>query len=99
MVRASARQPAQPGRQHLSVKTSIHLPHRRPQRALDLILDVLMANTDKPTVMQLNDKFLMALLYAQGEEVIARIEHEVKHNARLRWRAFRRGGAADAAHR
>ncbi|MCP3473731.1 hypothetical protein NLM33_25790 [Bradyrhizobium sp. CCGUVB1N3] len=62
-----------------------HLPHRRPQRALDLILDVLKTETDKPTVMQLNDKFLLALLYAHGNEVIERIEHEAKHNARLRW--------------
>lgn len=62
-----------------------HLPHRRPQEALDLVLEVLKTEADKPTVMQLNDKFLLALLYAHGEEVIARIEHEAGHNDRLRW--------------
>jgi hypothetical protein len=62
-----------------------HLPHRRPQAALDLILEVLRSETDKPTVMQLNDKFLLALLYAHGNEVIARLEHEAEYNDRLCW--------------
>ncbi|WP_061025072.1 DUF6869 domain-containing protein [Bradyrhizobium sp. CCH5-F6] len=62
-----------------------HLPHRRPQQALDLVLEVLKTETDKPTVMQLNDKFLLSLLYAHGEAVIARIEREAEHNDRLRW--------------
>jgi hypothetical protein len=61
------------------------LPHRKPQGALDLVLEVLKTETDKPTVMQLNDKFLLALLYAHGNEVIGRIEHEARHNERLRW--------------
>jgi hypothetical protein len=34
-----------------------HLPHKRPGRALDLALEVLRSEPDKPTVMQLNDKF------------------------------------------
>ncbi|WP_448034579.1 DUF6869 domain-containing protein [Bradyrhizobium liaoningense] len=62
-----------------------HLPHRRPQQALDLVLEVLRTEADKPTVMQLNDKFLLALLYAHGEQVISRIEHEAGNNDRLRW--------------
>ncbi|WFU23920.1 hypothetical protein QA649_38950 [Bradyrhizobium sp. CB1717] len=62
-----------------------HLPHRLPQAALDLVLEVLKTEADKPTVMQLNDKFLLALLYAHGPDVIARIEHEAAHNDRLRW--------------
>lgn len=62
-----------------------HLPHRRPQQALDLVLEVLRTEADKPTVMQLNDKFLLSLLYAHGEEVIGRIEHEAAHNDRVRW--------------
>ncbi|MFB6418542.1 MULTISPECIES: DUF6869 domain-containing protein [Bradyrhizobium] len=62
-----------------------HLPHRRPQAALDLVLEVLKTEADKPTVMQLNDKFLLSLLYAHGEAMIARIEHEAGHNDRLRW--------------
>lgn len=62
-----------------------HLPHRRPQATLDLILDVLKTESDKPTVMQLNDKLMHALLYLHGDEVIGRIEHEARYNERLRW--------------
>lgn len=62
-----------------------HLPHRQPNRALDLALEVLRAETDKPTAMQLNDKFMLSLLYARGAEVIDRIEAEAKDNAKLRW--------------
>ncbi len=62
-----------------------HLPHQQPDRALDLALEVLRVETDKPTVMQLNDKFMLSLLYAQGAEVIDRIEAETKDNERLRW--------------
>jgi hypothetical protein len=62
-----------------------HLPHRKPDRALDLVLEVLRSESDKPTVMQLNDKFMMALMYAHGTEVIDRIEREAEDNARLRW--------------
>jgi hypothetical protein len=61
------------------------LPHRWPDRALDLALEVLRAEIDKPTVMQLNDKFMLALLYAHGAEMIDRIESEAEHNSRLRW--------------
>jgi hypothetical protein len=62
-----------------------HLSKRRPDRALDLALEVLRAESDKPTVMQLNDKLMMALLYAHGAEMIDRIESEAEHDARLRW--------------
>jgi hypothetical protein len=62
-----------------------HLPHKQPDRALDLALEVLRSETDKPTIMQLNDKFMLSLLYAHGAAVIARIETEAKHNAALRW--------------
>jgi len=58
-----------------------HLPRRRPQAALDLVLEVLRSETEKPTVMELNDKFMLALLYMHGDEVIAR----AKYNERLRW--------------
>ncbi|WP_249150842.1 hypothetical protein [Bradyrhizobium sp. JYMT SZCCT0180] len=51
-----------------------HLPHRKPDRALDLALEVLRSESDKPTVMQLNEKFMMSLMYAHGESVIERIE-------------------------
>ncbi|MBR0854327.1 DUF6869 domain-containing protein [Bradyrhizobium liaoningense] len=62
-----------------------HLSHRRPQAAFDIVLEVLRTEADKPTVMQLNDKFLLSLLYTHGTELVARIEHEAEHNARLRW--------------
>jgi len=62
-----------------------HLPHRWPDRALDLVLEVLRTESDKPTVMQLNDKFMLSLFYAHGATVIDRIESEAEHNARLRW--------------
>jgi hypothetical protein len=62
-----------------------HLPRRQPDRTLDAALEVLRAETDKPTVMELNDKFMPTLIYAQGASVIARIETEAMHNARPRW--------------
>ncbi len=46
---------------------------------------MLRSEPDKPTVMQLNDKFMLSLLYAHGAAVIDRIESEAKHNAGLRW--------------
>ena len=50
------------------------LPHDAPDRALDLALEVLRTESDKPTLMQLNDKFMLSLLYAHGDAVIDRIE-------------------------
>ena len=62
-----------------------HLPHKRPDRALDLALEVLASESDKPTVMQLNDKFMMSLIHAHGASVIDRLEAEAQHNDRLCW--------------
>jgi hypothetical protein len=62
-----------------------HLPHKIPGRALDLVLAVLSSETDKPTLMQLNDKLMQALIHAHGAELIDRIEGEAKDNDRLRW--------------
>jgi len=62
-----------------------HLPGRNPGRALDLALEVLATEQDKPTVMQLNDKFLPSLMYIHGPDLIDRVEAEVRHNAKLRW--------------
>ena len=61
------------------------LPHDEPDRALDLALEVLRTETDKLTVMQLNDKFMLSLIYANGDAVMERIEREAKNNAKLRW--------------
>lgn len=62
-----------------------HLPHQWPDRALDLAIEVLRTESDKPTVMQLNDKFMLSLLYAHGAAITDRIEAEAERNARLRW--------------
>jgi hypothetical protein len=62
-----------------------HLPHRSPQRALDLVLEVLRTETDKPTHMQLNNKLMPALLHVHGADVIDRIEEEARQNPKLRW--------------
>lgn len=62
-----------------------HLPHNMPDRAFDLVLKVLRAEEDKPTVMQLNGKLMPALIYAHGYEIIGRIAAEAKDNAKLRW--------------
>jgi hypothetical protein len=61
------------------------LPHRCPERALDLILEILRRESDIPVLLQLGDKFTPALMYAHGEKLIGRLEREAKGNARLRW--------------
>jgi hypothetical protein len=62
-----------------------HLPHKMPDRALDLALEILRSETDKPTVMRLNDKLMQALIHAHGVDVIDRLEAEAKNNNGLRW--------------
>jgi hypothetical protein len=62
-----------------------HLPHKRPDRAFDLALEVLRSEPDKPTVMQLNGKFMQALLYTHGAAIMERVQAEAKQNAALRW--------------
>ena len=61
------------------------LPHDMAERALDLVLEVLRSENDKPVLMQLNGRLMPALLYAHGVEIIDRLETEVRDNARLRW--------------
>ena len=60
------------------------LSKRRPARAFDLVLEVLRAEADKPTAMQLNDAFMRALIHAHGPEMIDRIEQEAAVNERFR---------------
>ncbi len=62
-----------------------HLPHDQPDRALDLVLEVLVAETDKATVMQLNDKLMLSLMFTHGAEMIDRVEAAARNNAKLRW--------------
>jgi hypothetical protein len=61
------------------------LPHRMPDRALDLVLEVLRSETDKPTVMGLNDKLMPALIHWHGDDIVERLEREAKDNQKLRW--------------
>src|SRR5437870_2458883 len=62
-----------------------HLPGDQPDRALDLVLAVLASEQDKPTVMLLNDKLMLSLMFARGAEMIDRTEAEARDNAKLRW--------------
>lgn len=62
-----------------------HLPGEQPDRALDLALEVLASEQDKPTVMLLNDKLMLSLMFTHGAEMIERIEAAVGDNAKLRW--------------
>lgn len=62
-----------------------HLPGDQPDRALDLVLEVLASERDKPTVMLLNDKLMLSLMFVHGPEVIDRIEAAARDDAKLRW--------------
>src|ERR1700752_1359049 len=62
-----------------------HLPSDQPDRALDLALEVLATEQDKPTVMLLNDKLMLSLMFTHGAEMIDRVEAAAHDNARLRW--------------
>ncbi|MFO1111178.1 MAG: hypothetical protein U1E61_18545 [Bradyrhizobium sp.] len=62
-----------------------HLPGDQPDRALDLVLEVLASEQDKPTVMLLNDKLMLSLMFTHGAEMIDRLEAAVRGNAKLRW--------------
>ena len=61
------------------------LPGDQPDRALDLVLEVLATEQDKPTVMLLNDKLMLSLMFTRGREVIDRVEATARDNAKLRW--------------
>jgi hypothetical protein len=60
------------------------LSKRLPHRALDLALEVLRIESDKPAAMQLNDTFMLALIDAHGTEMIDRIAREASVNKRFR---------------
>lgn len=62
-----------------------HLPGEQPDRALDLVLEVLSSEQDKPTVMLLNDKLMLSLMFAHGAALIGRVEATARDNAKLRW--------------
>ena len=62
-----------------------HLPSDQPDRALDLALEVLATEHDKPTVMLLNDKLMLSLMFTHGAEMIDRVEAAAGDNAKLRW--------------
>ncbi|MCP4618036.1 MAG: hypothetical protein GY844_16585 [Bradyrhizobium sp.] len=62
-----------------------HLPNDQPDRAFDLALEVLATEQDKPTVMLLNDKLMLSLMFTHGAEMIERVEAAGRDNAKLRW--------------
>ncbi len=62
-----------------------HLPGDQPDRALAPALEVLATERDKPTVMLLNDKLMLSLMFAHGPDLIDRVEAEARNNAKLRW--------------
>jgi hypothetical protein len=62
-----------------------HLTNDQPDRALDLVLEVLATEKDKPTVMLLNDKLMLSLMFTHGAEVIDRVEAAARGNSKLRW--------------
>jgi hypothetical protein len=62
-----------------------HLPSDQPDRALDLALEVLATEHDKPTVMLLNDKLMLSLMFTHGAEMIDRVEDAARDNAKLCW--------------
>lgn len=61
------------------------LPHEQPERALDVVIEILRRETDVTVLLQLGDKFTPALLYAHGASLIDRLEREAADDARLRW--------------
>lgn len=61
------------------------LPHEQPERALDMLLEVLKTEPEVPVLLQLGDKFTPALMYKHGAALIDRLEREAAGNARLRW--------------
>jgi hypothetical protein len=61
------------------------LPHDGPERAFELVLEVLRSETDKSVRMQLNRRIMTVLVYPHGPRMIDRIEAEARGNPNLRW--------------
>jgi hypothetical protein len=61
------------------------LPHEQPDRALDMLLEVLKTEPEVPVLLRLGDKFVPALMYRHGAVVMDRLEREAAGNAQLRW--------------
>lgn len=62
-----------------------HLPSDRPDRAFGLVLAVLASEQDKATVMLLNDKLMLSLMFTHGAEMIDLVEVAARDNDKLRW--------------
>jgi hypothetical protein len=60
------------------------LPHRAPERALELVLAVLRSEAHKSVKMQLNDK-LMLVLVGHGDLLIEECERQARETPQLRW--------------
>lgn len=61
------------------------LPHQQPERALDLIREILKRETDTAVLMQLGEKFVPSLMITHGAGLIERLEHDVADDPQLRW--------------
>jgi hypothetical protein len=60
------------------------LPHEQPQRAYDMVLAVLAAETDLSVRLRLHD-VLSTLVHAHGALLVDRIADDAADNAALRW--------------
>ena len=60
------------------------LPHEQPQRAYDMVLAVLAAETDLSVRLRLHDVF-STLIHAHGALLVDRIVADAAGNAALRW--------------
>lgn len=60
-------------------------PHEQPERALAFALAVLASEADISVMMQLNDRFMHALLHKHADALADRIVDEARGNMRLRW--------------
>jgi hypothetical protein len=60
------------------------LPHRAPERALELVLAVLRSEAHKSVKMQLNDKLMLVLL-GRGALLIDECERQARDTPQLRW--------------
>lgn len=61
------------------------LPHDEPERAFELVLAVLASEAHTSVKMELNNKFMPALIGGHGARLVAEMERRARGNAQLRW--------------
>jgi hypothetical protein len=62
-----------------------HLPHNQPQRAFDLVLEVLHSDAEMPVLLELGNRMFTTLVHHHAALLIDRIEVEARSSAKLRW--------------